>query len=846
MLDFLSKFVFRRPTAGKPPTPSASEIAAVQIAESKKIQSEGDRAATLAKIDALSNDEPAAIALLLSCDFADGRLKAAQHVHSQAGLEQVRAAMLKLDKRVVKLMQTRLDVIAQTSQQEQLARLCVEEATYLAQQAHLMPNQVVDLDKRRAAITAFPDNLTAQFNQLRQQIAEKMLAQTTLQRRVLDVLQQLNQLAAAEEVETSLEEQQAQWQQWQQELDNCQNQPEASSLPKSLLNDCTTKLQAQHQRLQGLAQEKKKTERRVEVKLDTVAPEATVEVSATDEAIPAAVLSDEPAAAPDVASAPPRDKTRVQKSVPSLSVSQIIAAIDGMAEALEQGSIQNARKFDKDLRGVDAKTAGLNAEQKDRLFQARSELGYLQGWAKWGGDVSRDELISAVVELPTLALAPNELAKKVAAMRERWRAMEASSGAASKDLWERFDAACKTAYAPAAVFFLEQDELRKANLLIAEAALTELRSTAGNLLQATPDWKAISNFCMQAQQNWKKLGHVDRKHKNRLDAEFEASLQLLRQPLEQRRKEEIISREALIAEVAALDPQQRSATDQLKVMQERWQAQASSVPLRRKDEQALWERFRAACDNLFAQRKQASGEADAQRKENLAVKTALCIVLEEAIAASDANLPRLLQQTANNWKNVGAVPRAEEPAIEQRYQAAVLAVKQHGQQLLNQRSELSKASYLKKLSACQTLESMLMQDLKDEERAQKMAQLKADWAQSGDLTPKLNNAMQLRFESVLAALEGDDQGYRTLLQNNSAEFDTALLHLEILSGIDSPAELSRERLQMQVEVLQTSLKRGTDAFAHNEALHRLLTMPMVLDPAKQHRLEKVLSASDAI
>lgn len=139
-----------------------------------------------------------------------------------------------------------------------------------------------------------------------------------------------------------------------------------------------------------------------------------------------------------------------------------------------------------------------------------------------------------------------------------------------------------------------------------------------------------------------------------------------------------------------------------------------------------------------------------------------------------------------------------------------------------------------------------MQDLKGEERAQKMAQLKADWAQSGDLTPKLNNAMQLRFESVLAALEGDDQDYRTLLQNNSAEFDTALLHLEILSGIDSPAELSRERLQMQVEVLQTSLKRGTDAFAHNEALHRLLTMPVVLDPAKQHRLEKVLSASDAI
>lgn len=836
MLDLISKFIFRRPTTGKAPAPTAIEIETGQLAEAKKNQVINERAATLEKIAGLANDESAAIALLLGCDFADGRLKAAQHVHSPAGLEQIRAAMLNVDKRVVKLMQTRLDAIVQTTQQETLAQLCVEEASHLAQQTHLMPNQVIGLDKRRAVIALFPEHLKTQFEENREKIELKMLAQTALQRRVLDIFNQLNALAASDESDTSLEVQLAQLGQLQQELDHCQNQPESVSLPKKMLDDCMKKMQQQHQRVQNLVQEKKKTDRRMDVQIDQPVPEeldistqVNTETNFENQASSAVV-----------------EKMRTAKSVPTLSTSQIVAAIEGMVEALEQGSIQNARKFDKDLRAVDARAAGLTSEQKEQLMQARTELAYLQGWAKWGGDVSRDELINAVLELPTLSLAPNELAKKVAAMRERWRAMEASSGAANKDLWARFDATCKTAYEPAALFFKEQDELRKTNLLTAENMLVEMRSGVSNLLQATPDWKAISVFCMQAQQNWKKLGHVDRKHRARLDKEFEENLQRLRHPLEQRRQQEVLSRESLIAEVAALDPQQRAATDQLRTIQERWQLQAASVPLRRKDEQALWERFRAACDQLFAQRKQASGEADAQRKDNLAIKLALCISLEQAIKETGTNLQQLLQQTAMTWKSTAFVPRAEEAATEQRYQTAVLAVKQHIQAQIDQQREDNKNRYLKKISMCQSLELLLANELQSEESKLQANALINDWQHLGELSSKLNSALQKRFDSARLAIESNDQNYRALLQKNIADFDAALLQIEITSGIDSPPELSRERLQMQVGVLQTALKRGADANTNNELLHRLLTMPVVLDPAKLQRLEKVLLVSNTL
>ena len=163
----------------------------------------------------------------------------------------------------------------------------------------------------------------------------------------------------------------------------------------------------------------------------------------------------------------------------------------------------------------------------------------------------------------------------------RWRRV---SGSANKEVWERFDAACTAAYAPAAAYFQQLAEERKANLEKADAMIAELRAHAGLLDQSPVDWKAIVNLGVQARQKWQTLGPVDRKHRPRLEGEFDAAYKLLWGPLEQRRRQEISSREALISEAQALSPDQRAVVDQVRALQARWQEQAGSVPLKRKDE----------------------------------------------------------------------------------------------------------------------------------------------------------------------------------------------------------------------------------------------------------------------
>jgi hypothetical protein len=102
----------------------------------------------------------------------------------------------------------------------------------------------------------------------------------------------------------------------------------------------------------------------------------------------------------------------------------------------------------------------------------------------------------------------------------------------------------------------------------------------------------------------------------------------------------------LIADVAALNPGDRNSLDALRRAQERWQELARALPLERKAEQALWQRFRAACDAMFAQRKESAHAADAERHAHQAAKEALCAKLEQASSATAQEAGKLLRDVA--------------------------------------------------------------------------------------------------------------------------------------------------------------------------------------------------------
>ncbi len=74
---------------------------------------------------------------------------------------------------------------------------------------------------------------------------------------------------------------------------------------------------------------------------------------------------------------------------------------------------------------------------------------------------------------------------------------------------------------------------------------------------------------------------------------------------------------ALIEEATALAAKaiERDAPAQVKAIQARWQAQAKELTLAQRDERALWEQFRAACDAVFEAREAKRKQEDDHKHE---------------------------------------------------------------------------------------------------------------------------------------------------------------------------------------------------------------------------------------
>ncbi|WP_151446052.1 DUF349 domain-containing protein [Lacisediminimonas profundi] len=807
-------------------------------------------------------DETQAADFLLQCHWPDARLKAAELIHSRALLEHVLGAVRNSDRRVEKLLQQRLDVLSGREAATGRGQRAVEHARTLVEAASLLVNQVADLDREWSQVGDAPDAVRAEFDALREQLRQRLDAHTRLQHAVRDLSGRLQQLMADAEPSSRLlppDQVAAALDRLEEEMAALCASAEAPSLPKRVLAEFKQKHDALRAALGSLEQRHAAVTAHEKMLLEWEAQDvAALDVASIKQqwqALPALMQQDNAGleqrfqallakldGSRQLQAADENERRRQARLLFSLSM-------DGMEAALKNGALQEAAEHEHKLREMDLQLARLGGDQKLRLQNARAELGRLQGWAKWGGKMSRDELLKTAQDLPSRSLSVAELAKEVGGLRERWKALDATAGPASKEAWKKFDSACTTAYAPAAEHFKKLAQERQDNLERARALVAEVRSQADLLEQAgqrgagaEPDWKLIAGVCDRVQQQWRRLGPVDRKPKKSLDAEFAEALARLAKPLAVQQAAEKKERQRLIEAAAAIDPAQRRAPEELQELQQRWQQRARHLPLERHDEHALWQRFRAACDQLFAKRKQHVKSADAERGAHLREREALCERLEAAQNEKPEAIRNLLREVRTAWAKSGEVPRAVQRQIDTRFERAVAALQKRlddGERSARQmRGEL----LAQRFGLCLQLERAVASGEGGSDAAALAEQARAaraDWERLAPASNDAERALAARFEQDLAALAAQDQSRVAQLRRNLPLLSHDLLRAEILLGIDSPPALSRERLKVQVEVLQSSLKSGEKPLAPHSLLLRMCELPAPLDAQDEARLRAV-------
>ena len=481
------------------------------------------------------------------------------------------------------------------------------------------------------------------------------------------------------------------------------------------------------------------------------------------------------------------------------------------------------------LHAVDTALQGMNAAALSDTVRARRqalhvERARLRDWQQWGGAQAIDALIAEADELAarTLAAADPQAhgapklhlkthAASIQALRQRWTGMGRLGASAHQSMWQRFDAALQTARQPVEAQQALMKAARHDNLRAREALLDALDAAPAPPVvaqDATPaddtaaNWKAPLRALGDFQLAWRQLGPVEHtvpaSAKDALLQHLHASLERIEAPLREARRtaeavrEQLIVRAEMLASELARNPAARDAAQRVREIQADWQHQARWLPLARAVEGALWGRFKAATDAVFAQREAAFNARDAELGANLAARQALLERLSSIAAdASAAEVQRTLVEVDRAWRQPIELPNAAAGAIDARYQSARAAVVQ----------ALAGGKQRRWQAQCDTLVAKLR--LCDEREAAVPGEndLASRWAAHDALPPAWQQALEQRWTQAVAPGPLTD-----------AAMEDVLLQLEAAFDLPAAPELQAARRDLKLRALKDALEsRGVPA-----------------------------------
>ncbi|HPT58102.1 MAG TPA: DUF349 domain-containing protein, partial [Casimicrobium sp.] len=187
-------------------------------------------------------------------------------------------------------------------------------------------------------------------------------------------------------------------------------------------------------------------------------------------------------------------------------------ALTKLAEIIAAGDVRGSRNAATKLfQQFTAKRFPKLEEQ--RLNELDGEVKRLESWLKWSDGQARDGLMAKAEALKNLPQPPDVLAKEIRAIQEEWKALDKKNGGAPKPKWDKFNAVCKEAYAPAKAHFDALRKQRNENASGREKIIESLHALADEA--AAPlaegqvrDWVDIEKRKSALFDQWKKGGGV--------------------------------------------------------------------------------------------------------------------------------------------------------------------------------------------------------------------------------------------------------------------------------------------------------------------------------------------------
>ncbi len=321
------------------------------------------------------------------------------------------------------------------------------------------------------------------------------------------------------------------------------------------------------------------------------------------------------------------------------------------------------------------------ADLKDLLREyknLRSELNKKQEAVKEENYYKKLAIIEEIKSLINSEESINMTFQEFNNLQDKWRATGQVPQTRVKDLWENYHYNVELFYD----FVKINRELRDLDLRRNMDEKAKLCLKAEELAVADAD--ALSTFrdLQKLHEAWREIGPVPRDTKQDLWERFKVATTVInkryQQFFEQERstQKEQLQKKIELCELAEQhctftsdNPREwNDVTEKVIALQEAWKVSGFGP---RKENAKVWERFRAANDAFFQNKRNFWNKSKDQLNKNLSLKLEICEQAEKLKDAEDwkATTDKLIA-LQKKWKEVGPVPRKQSELIWKRFRTA--------------------------------------------------------------------------------------------------------------------------------------------------------------------------------
>jgi len=263
-------------------------------------------------------------------------------------------------------------------------------------------------------------------------------------------------------------------------------------------------------------------------------------------------------------------------------------------------------------------------------------------------------------------------------LHERWREIGPVYPDKKEEIWERFKEATHKIHKNHQEFFNKRREEEENNLK-AKTILCEIAEDIANkIYNRYKEWGEATKQMIDLQQRWRTIGMVPKsenasiykRFRAALDQFFAAKKEFYTQKSEEENKNLQLKTDLCIRVEALKDSTDwKKTTIEIINLQKEWK---KIGPVSRKDSDAIWQRFRAACNEFFERKAKHFDSIENLLEENLNKKIELLKQLEnfEFTENPEQDLTNV-RQLQKEWFEIGPLPVNKQEEIQQQYKKAV-------------------------------------------------------------------------------------------------------------------------------------------------------------------------------